>query len=40
MATTFARRLVEALGSDIARTEPADLAAIMPKMAKKSKLAE
>jgi glycolate oxidase len=27
MATTFARRLVEALGSDIARTEPADLAA-------------
>jgi glycolate oxidase len=27
MATTFARRLVEALGSDVARTEPADLAA-------------
>jgi glycolate oxidase len=27
MATTFARRLVEALGSDVARTEPADLVA-------------
>jgi glycolate oxidase len=27
MATTFARRLVEALGSDVARTEPVDLAA-------------
>src|SRR5450631_1770965 len=27
MATTFARRWAEALGSDVARTEPADLAA-------------
>jgi glycolate oxidase len=27
MATTFARRLVEALGSDVARTEPVDLVA-------------
>jgi glycolate oxidase len=27
MATTFVRRLVEALGSDVARTEPVDLAA-------------